>query len=204
MAERSKYTLKDYFFQLVTITAGVLIALGVDAVVERRANRALVEEARAMIAREIEDNRRELSGEIDGGTARTKGFEDALQFANAFLAGKQTAIKGLNLGASVPTLNSASWQTAERTGALRYMSYAEVRKYAEVYALQDIFVVQQRRLIEKVIASLAIGGAGDPNRARRSDIEVFRTQLMAIMAEFVAEEVLAKQLREGYEKALTR
>jgi hypothetical protein len=204
VVDASKYTLKDYIFQLVTITAGVLIALGVDAIVERRAHRALVEEARAMIALELQDNRRELAGDTGKPVDRSKGFRDALQFTSDFLAGKRTAVTEFNLGAQMATLSSASWQTAERTGALSYMSYTEVRKYSEIYALQDLFQAQQRRLIEKVTAALAVVGAGDPNKGTRRDIELFRENVMAVLGELYAEESLGKQLLAGYEKALTR
>jgi hypothetical protein len=40
----------------------------------------------------------------------------------------------VELGLSFPTLRAASWQTADRTGALAHIDYAEVKKYAELSA----------------------------------------------------------------------
>ena len=51
-----KYTFADYAFQFITVTAGVLIALFIDGLVESNHNRELVVVAREMIARKLADN----------------------------------------------------------------------------------------------------------------------------------------------------
>ena len=58
------HTWKDFGVQLVTITAGILIALSLEGVRESLHDRALVREARENIRREITDNQREVDGEI--------------------------------------------------------------------------------------------------------------------------------------------
>ncbi len=35
--------------------------------------------------------------------------------------------------------SSAGWRTAERTGALSHMPYAEVQRYSLLYDLQDLY-----------------------------------------------------------------
>ena len=57
-----KYTFADYAFQFITVTAGVLIALFIDGLVERNHNRELVAAAHATIVREVADNLKELEG----------------------------------------------------------------------------------------------------------------------------------------------
>ena len=54
------HTWREFVFQLATITAGVLIALSVDGVVEWRRERALVREAQAAIRQEVTANFRDL------------------------------------------------------------------------------------------------------------------------------------------------
>ena len=61
----TRHTLKEFVFQLVTITAGVLIALAIDGVVEWKQNRDLVREATATITREITDNRAALERPLE-------------------------------------------------------------------------------------------------------------------------------------------
>ena len=60
-ANAPKYTVVDYVFSFITITAGVLIALLINGLVQWNDNRELVAEARATINREIADNKKELA-----------------------------------------------------------------------------------------------------------------------------------------------
>jgi hypothetical protein len=119
---------KDFSLQLITITAGVLIALSLEGVRESIRDRALVREARENIAREIADNKKEVDGELAGIDERRKNLQAALRFADELLKTKHTSLQKLNLGSSLAELSAASWQTAERTGALAHMEYSEVQK----------------------------------------------------------------------------
>ena len=121
---------KDFGIQLITITAGILIALSLEGVRETLRDRALVREARENIRRELADNKREVDNEIADMADRGKKIDTALRFANETLKAKDTDVHQLGLELAFPTLSTASWQTAERTGALAHMDYAEVQKYA--------------------------------------------------------------------------
>jgi hypothetical protein len=59
---KSKYSASDYTFQFITVTAGVLIALLIDGLVDWNNNRELVAAAHASIAREVADNLKEIEG----------------------------------------------------------------------------------------------------------------------------------------------
>jgi hypothetical protein len=76
---------RNFLFQLTTITAGVLIALFLEGLVGWSDNRALVREARAMIAQEIAENKKELGGSLAELDARGNNLETALRFANELL-----------------------------------------------------------------------------------------------------------------------
>jgi hypothetical protein len=60
----SRSTAREVGFQLATILAGILIALWVDSLVEARRERALVNDARAAIGREIADNLQALGNSL--------------------------------------------------------------------------------------------------------------------------------------------
>jgi hypothetical protein len=77
-----KYTLPDYAFQFVTVTAGVLIALFIDGLVETNHNRELVVVARDMLRREVGDNLKELSGLSKSVASSTADIENGLKLAN--------------------------------------------------------------------------------------------------------------------------
>ncbi len=134
---------------------------------------------------------------------RNGDIGSALRFADDLIATKQTSIQELSLGAAMASLDSASWQSAERTGALSYMEYTEVKAYSSVYTLQDLFAAQQRKAIASVTASLSILALGNPHKAQAKDLEAFRTHLLAAIADLTAEEQLGRQLVKRYDEILS-
>jgi len=195
---------KDFGLQLTTITAGILIALSLEGFRESFHNRALVREARENIRREIADNKREVDGEIAGMDGRGKTLETALRFANDLLKTRHTDVHSLELSLSFPTLSAASWQTAERTGALAHMEYTEVQHYASVYMTQDFLVQEQRKAFDALAAALGIlsAGEGDPTAAPAAEIERFRQQVIALRSIVFVEEQMTRRISDVYKKAL--
>jgi hypothetical protein len=196
---------KDFGLQLVTITAGVLIALSFDGVREALHNRGLVREARENIRREIADNKREIDVEIARTAERGKQIDTALQFAHELLKSKHTEIHHLELQLEFPTLSTASWQTAERTGALAHMDYGEVQKYATLYDFQNIIAAQHRRALDAMSMALGIiadSEGGDPTNAPASELERFRQQIVTLKSILFVEEQMSRTASERYSKAL--
>jgi len=194
------HSFKELLVQLFTITLGVLIALGLEGLVERQHHRSLVREAREMIDREIEDNRKDLGGELALMSKRKQDLGQAFQLADELLTTKQSQIHEFSLGMQLASLDDASWRTAERTSALSYMAYEEVKKYSGVYALQELFVAQQRLVLQRLSAALPISALGDPYKAQAKDLEAFRTHVLATVGELTVEEQLGAQLLKAYEE----
>ena len=180
----------------------MLIALSIESLREWRADQNLVREARATIAREIGDNKRDVDSVIAHAMTRHKNLETALQLANDLLARGTSTIDRIDLGVSLADLSKAGWQSAERTGALNRMEYAEVQKYSRVYGLQELYDVRQQRVLDRLAAASAIFGQDDPLKAPRGDVETFRAQVLALRAELGFMDQFAERLRESYEKAL--
>ncbi len=196
-----KYTLPDYAFQFVTVTAGVLIALFIDGLVEQNHNRELVVAARGMLAREVADNLKELQG-LPQSVAKSNGdIDNCLKLANDLLSKGKTDIHEVRLGFDLPSLSDASWQSADRTGALGLMDYDEVRKYSELYTLQELFGTQQRKAVDLVATGSAlIAPSFDPTTANKQDVAKLREQLLLLQANLVVTEQLGAQLLEAYQK----
>lgn len=194
---------KDFGIQLVTITAGILIALSLEGVRESVRDRALVREARDTIALELADNKKGLDGQIAGVAERKKNYATALRFADELLKRQTPTEHNVNMGVNFADLSEAGWQTAERTGALSHMDYAEVQKLAQVYTMQEMFVQQQQRYLERLSATTAIlVASGNPMLAPLPDVERFRQQVITLGGDLLFEEQLARQLSERYAKAL--
>ncbi len=195
-------SLKDFLIALATITAGVLIALSLEGLLEWNHNRRLVREARETVSREITDNKKEVDGILASAAARQNDLDNALRLANELLNSKKSDVRQVNLGSSIAELSSAGWQSAERTGALTHMDYAEVQKYAGLYELQNLFAVQQRQVLGRLASALAVLGAGDPHAAAPRDLELFRQHVLELRASLIIERQLGQGLSEAYGKTL--
>ncbi len=199
-----KYSFADYAFQFVTVTAGVLIALFIDSLAETRSNRDLVESARAMIMRELADNKKDLEATLSGIAADQEGMKNAIRFADELLSARKTKINSLELHFNVADqVSDSSWRTAERTGALALMDYEEVQRYSRVYDFQALFMQQQRQaLAQIVVAGSIFETAVDPEHLNPKDLEMFRTRVMDLLALVGLQEDFGKKLLEDYAKAL--
>lgn len=122
-------SVRDFFLQLVTITAGVLIALLLEGLVGWNNNRVLVNEARATIRREIADNKAALDAHLEGVEERSKDLQNTLNWATERLKTGKSDLK-VSVGFSASPLSTAAWETAARTGAL---TYSDVQKYPNLY-----------------------------------------------------------------------
>jgi hypothetical protein len=194
-----KYTFADYAFQFVTVTAGVLIALLIDGLVDWNNNRELVAAAHASISREVADNLKEIEGLPKSIESANGEIDNCLKFANELLAKGRTDVSSLQLSFNLATLNSSSWLTADRTGALSHMSYGQVKEYAELYKLQELFDTVQRRAVDMVADGIVVvSGGSDPTKASRDDLMRFRDQLMRYRASLFITADLGKTLTKAY------
>ncbi len=200
-----KYTLVDYVFQLITITAGVLVALFINGLVEWNNNRELVLQARDTIRREVHSNLKELEGMPANIKKSAAELENALTLAEDLLGKGKTDITSLTLNFNLATLSASGWHTAERTGALAHMDYDEVQDYAELYSMQELFDTQQRKAVDLVaMASALVSPAFDPNRANREDLSGFRRGVMQMQSSLMVTDQLGQQLVKGYQEFLQK
>lgn len=198
-------SVREFLIQLGTITAGVLIALSLEGLVEWNHYRGLVTEAKATIAREIADNKKEIDSVLAEQGDRREKLETALRFANEMLTAKRSDIRELKIGVSLADLSSASWQSAASTGALAHMEYGDVQEYSKLYALQDLFAAQQRRTMEDLSAAITMfGGGSDPHAAAAKDLEAFRERVMALRARLEVEMQFGRRLSEAYQRMLAK
>jgi len=200
-----KYDLGDYLFQFIVITAGVLIALLLNGLVQWNDNRALVAQARQTIAQEIAQNKNDMDKTLAGIAGDMKQFDNALKFASDMLTAKKTNITELMLHLNFADVSSAGWRTAERTGALSHMPYEEVQRYSLLYDLQDVYTEQQRAmLLQLAEASAILSGDFNPDNPNPRDLEEFRDRVMRLRSTLRIHEQMARRLAERYAEALTQ
>jgi hypothetical protein len=191
----------EWLFQLTTITVGVLIALSFDAVLRWNADRALLEEARATIALEIADNRRELDGHLAAFDERIAKTDNTLKLLGELDAGVEPTVHEVPLDLRFPSLNDAGWQTAERTGAVGLMQYPEVQQLAELYTLQSLFTgTLQPAFMAANHAGAIMLATADPYAMPPAARDAMRARVLELRAYLQLGQQLGQQLSAGYVK----
>jgi hypothetical protein len=190
--------------ELVIVTAGVLIALSVDTVREWRANDRLAAEARANILNEIRANKERLD-QLRRMTATHVKERVALRARVAnVLAGKPMGAEPPNLNYTLPGLSASAFQTAEITGAFRYLDYDEVRGYSGLYDLQARYVRIVDEMVETtgLIVAPLMFTAGD--ELSRPELESLQRELQQAFAQLNLQTQFAALLSRAYDDALKR
>jgi hypothetical protein len=167
----------------------------------------MVHEARENIRSEMQDNQKELHNALDRihkAEADIKADIGALEILK-----KDPDAKGLSINLSLVTgdLQSASWDTARETGALAFMSYPEVKKYASVYSTQTFFTSQTTRVLNAYAGGAAIFPLFDVDakataEVKERDIDSVLQTVLAARAELTLYDGIATSLDHDYNEAL--
>ncbi|HET6844442.1 MAG TPA: hypothetical protein VFK06_22575 [Candidatus Angelobacter sp.] len=195
------HTVREFFVHLLIVTLGILIALSFEGLLEWRHHRSLVREARDNLALEIADNKKA----IDDDLPRIAESEEALKHTISVVQNLKTphySPQGrLGSSLSLTSLHATAWDTANRSGAVSYMSYNEVRKYTELYGLQQVFLDVQHEAMAPIIE---LGGTAttifskDKKHISQQELdEIQRICNRSLVLEQTLENA-AKQLSEAY------
>ncbi len=127
---------RDFLLHLLTITVGLLIALGLEGLVEKVHNRHLLHTAEADLRVEIRENRKSLAEDEQHLNLTEQHIEAALDILDAVRAHKS------NGGDITPhwewdDVQSTAWDTAHNTGAIALMPYDSAQAYALIYGQQE-------------------------------------------------------------------
>jgi hypothetical protein len=196
-------SVKDFLVHLVTIVAGVLIALSFEGAREWLHNRSLVREAKENLVREISENKKEIDRGAKRIAEERADLQKALAWATELLTTKQSSIKGITIGTVLPGLTTSSWQTAERTGALGHMKYGEVQAFAKIYGLQQVYTNNRLQKLDRIAAALGVfSNKVGAEKAQPEDLQNMRAQLLLLLGNLWAEENLLRDLSRVYERGL--
>jgi hypothetical protein len=201
--EGSVHSFRDVAIHLAIVTVGILIALGLEQAVEWYHHRELAAEARANILSEIGDNRKELDSLL-GKVPDSRGNHlSAVRVIDTYLAHGTSADNKMNLGVGIAEIRDTAWTTAQTIGALNYMPYGEVQKFASAYRLQQQFQRLQDRAVDAVVTSVAVFAEGQgPDKLSQTDLVLERQRILDSLAQIVAETQLAEGLDKTYAEVL--
>ncbi len=149
----------EFLLHLFTITIGLLIAVGIEAAVERHQHRELAAEARDTMTEEIRKNDKSVAdalGDIDQEQQRLK--RDLAEVRKVQINPKDPAAHNTTLDISYNTsgLEDTGWRTAQATGALAFMPYPESEKFSSIYSGVEAFLKNEEQLSEDESRALGV------------------------------------------------
>lgn len=195
------HSTREFLFHMFTVVLGILIALGMEGVVEWAHHRALVREARGNIATEIRKNKET----VDTGISEIRKREEELNHVietMRLLEKDPGSFKHGFLGFHVVNhdLYSTAWQTATVSGAVTYMKYSELNRYTDVYLTQQAFTGLQEQALNQMIT---IGGMMEFTMIDRDLKKVPAEKFQAITQE-AYKDLIIQQTLEGMSTELSK
>jgi hypothetical protein len=146
---------RDFLLHLLTITVGLLIALGLEGCVEWRHHRNLVHEAEEGMRGEIAHNLQTadaLRKQID---EQQKTLEQDLKVLAVLREHPQPSNKQLMFSFAMEGFQDVAWKTAQSTGAMGYMPYQAARTYSHIYDTQAAVFASEQQVVDAVLRAAA-------------------------------------------------
>lgn len=141
--EKPIHSKKEFMFHMFTVVLGILIALGLEGIVEWAHHRALVREARANIAIELRHNKETIENALPQIADRKKQLQHVISTIDEIEKTRKLAAHSLGYKFESYELYSTAWKTASVSGAVTHMDYEELKDYTDIYDLQQDFLTVQ-------------------------------------------------------------
>ena len=138
-------TLKDFALHLCVVTVGILIALGLEQVVEVHHRAQVAREAVEGFRHELADNREQVKAVLDALPEVRNRINAQLNLLNTTPLPARARFK--NPGVHYNPLYAASWDTAIATQALSDLPYETVKKFSEAYSVLRVFADEERIML---------------------------------------------------------
>jgi len=138
-------SLKDFFVHLGIVTLGILIALGLEQIVEAHHRVKIGHESVASFRHELAENRDHVNEVL----ASLPHVHEQIQAQIARITALGDAPPRSGVPIQPPSLrydflSTAAWDTAIATQALNYIPEADARRYSESYTAFRLFMDEER------------------------------------------------------------
>ncbi len=203
--EHGIHGVRDFAIHLMTITVGLLIALGLENAVEAMHHRHQRKEAEATLRQEIADNQGKLSRILESSKTTHDNMVRTLLFLQARRDGERGNPSGISFSFSETPLESTGWRTALATGAISYMEPADVRKFAGAYQEQQLFEEAEVRALEHIERlDTFIPQKPDPTKLNPKDLVDAIPDVRNVMADLSAMQDIGRGTLDTYAEVLKR
>jgi hypothetical protein len=192
-------SLKDLLTHLLIVTVGILIALSLEGLLEWHHHRQLADEARTNIMSEIRANEKDLQAFLDAVPEIRKNQMAVLGGVQDVLGRGKNGAQTPPFGFRLAELSNTSWTTSQTIGALAFMPYAEVKKFAGVYQLQDEYLRLQVRTEDAVVTAISLLAVNtNPGSLSRPELGAERDRILASLSALTAETQVGEFLEKAY------
>ncbi len=194
------HSIRDFIVHLCMIAIAVLLALGAEGLVEHIHNRHLVREAKENILGEIRDNHRDVQDNLPKLANNEQQLKSLLDDLTKLKANRRTKLPDRALNLNLMVLSDSSWKTANTTGALALMSYAEVKNFATDYDVQQNVNRMSQQLVDYWLSMVAVNG--DPSKLSDPQLDDLTQRVELSLSHLQALQNLCKSLDAEYAKRL--
>jgi hypothetical protein len=132
------HSLRDFLVHIAAITIGLLLALGLESLVEWQHHRNEARAALERLAQEVAHNRLVLQDDMRLGDATEANHRAALAVLGRLRGHSLRPDDRLVFVRKYSRLNSSAWTVVRESGAGRYIPYEIMARYAEIYETQDV------------------------------------------------------------------
>jgi hypothetical protein len=196
---------RDFFIHLITITIGLLIALGLEGVVEWGHHRSLVREARKDIREEFEINHQLVSKNLASVHADEQRIAADIKTLVSLRAGKKIQHGELAYTVTWSSFGDSAWKTAQTSGALGYIDFKSAQELSDVYAEQDFASASATRIYRnQTLAISPLFITGDPNQMSAHETQLCLERSADLLLDLRSLEEILQQLDRQYSEQLKR
>ncbi len=200
--EHGIHGMRDFFVHLLTITAGLLIAIALEQSVEALHHRHQRIEAEAVIRQELRENRDEIDKRQATLKSETDDLVGLLRYIDERLAHKPADASKLRVALSEGPLNDAAWRTAAATGVATYMDYATVERFAECYKEQDQYELLEQHTLEAYLNIESFVAVKKPAELSDDDLRAAQPVVRQALADMGALRDISHGALQMYDSAL--
>jgi hypothetical protein len=195
---------RDFLLHILTITIGLLIALGLEGCVEWQHHRHLVHEAEASLHAEIEGNANGLQGVLNDVHKQQAELKNDVAVLDDMIKNPKSHIhKNMSISFRFVKFDDVSWKTAQSTSALSYMSYDTAAKYASIYSLQEELEKAQLQGTRDAVTSIGpILNIPDNSDPTASEAQLMKEHIEVVQGQLILIENLVTGLDAEYKKFL--
>lgn len=190
---------------LITITIGLVIALGLEGAVEWWHHRNVVHEAEAHIREEFESNQRLVPVNVSSVRADEKRIAADIKQLLSLREGQKIQHGNLEYTVSWSSFSESAWKAAQSSGALVYINLRTAQDLEGVYTQQEFVATTAERIYEnqtRAIAPLFI--TGDPNAMSRDEIQTTLERSADLLLGLRSLEQLLSELNKQYTEELKK